>query len=357
MLTEAADERLAAAFDFDLPAALIAQEPARPRDSSRLLSVRGGHIHHGRFIDFPDHLRSGDVLVINDTRVMPVRVDAGRPTGGRVQVTFLRPAETFKFDGAATRWLTLVKPAKRLRIGDRIGFGEHGDAVIAAEHHDGVRELELHLRESFEAFLKERGRPALPPYIHKDSPQARAGYQTIFAREPGSVAAPTASLHFTPDIFAKLRLRGVTIAPLCLDVGLGTFLPMRSENLENHRMHAERYSIPESTVLAIEAARRQGARIVAAGTTVVRALEGSATGEGRVSAGERITDLFIRPGFEFRVVDALLTNFHLPRSTLLVLVCAFAGRAAVFDAYAQAIERGYRFYSFGDAMFIEARRH
>jgi S-adenosylmethionine:tRNA ribosyltransferase-isomerase len=217
----------------------------------------------------------------------------------------------------------------------------------------GVREIELALTVGFEEFLEAAGTLPLPPYVHDDSPEAQAGYQTIFARDPGSVAAPTASLHFTPAVFEELARRDVEIVKLVLDVGLGTFRPLQTESLDDHQMHAESYVIPEATARAVMRAKEEGRRVIAAGTTVVRALEASALAHTAVRPGRGETDLFIKPGFNFRIVDALLTNFHLPRSTLLVLVCAFAGRERMLRAYAEAIERGYRLFSFGDAMFIE----
>ncbi len=242
-----------------------------------------------------------------------------------------------------------------MRAGERIGFGEFGEATVIDVRADGVREIELGLNIEFEAFLERAGELPLPPYVTEDSREAQAGYQTIFAREPGSVAAPTASLHFTRAQFDELERRHVEIAKLSLDVGLGTFRPLQTDRLDEHTMHAEYYTIPQETARAIARAKKEGRRVVAAGTTVVRALEASAQASGAVRPGAGDTDLFIKPGFEFRVVDALLTNFHLPRSTLLVLVCAFAGRDRIFRAYRDAVESGYRFFSFGDAMFIESR--
>jgi S-adenosylmethionine:tRNA ribosyltransferase-isomerase len=217
---------------------------------------------------------------------------------------------------------------------------------------EGVRELEFRLTLPFEAFLERAGTLALPPYIHNDSHEAQLRYQTIFAREPGSVAAPTASLHFTPQVFDALVERGVEIVKLVLDVGLGTFRPMQGEHLDDHHMHGESYAIPEATVAAIDRAKREGRRVIAAGTTVMRALEGNVAACGALRAGPGETAIFITPGFTFRVVDALITNFHLPQSTLLVLVSAFAGRERMLASYAEAVAREYRFFSFGDAMFL-----
>lgn len=349
------DTGCATAYDYDLPKELIAQRPAEPRDSSRLLVLHGNRIEHLRFSDFPSLLRAGDLLVLNETRVIPARVRGRRiPTGGEVEVLFLRPAGVAHYDPRASRWFALAKPGRRLRAGERVGFGEYGEATVVDVHDDGVRELELRLDVEFETFLMRAGQLPLPPYVTEDSEAAQAGYQTIFAREPGSVAAPTASLHFTQAIFDELQRREVEIAKLSLDVGLGTFRPLQNERLDEHSMHAEYYTIPDHTARAVARAKAEGRRVVAAGTTVVRALE-SASGKDTVRAGSGETALFIKPGFQFQIVDALLTNFHLPRSTLLVLVCAFAGREPIFRAYREAVERRYRFFSFGDAMFIESR--
>ena len=346
----------AIAYDYDLPKELIAQRPAEPRDSSRLFAVRDNSIEHLYFTDFPSLLRAGDLLVLNETRVIPARVHGRRiPSGGGVELLFLRPAAEAHYDPRSSRWLVLAKPGRRFRAGERFGFGDLGEAIVIDVRTDGVREIELRLTVGFEEFLARVGELPLPPYVTEDSQQAQAGYQTIFARDPGSVAAPTASLHFTQAVFDELKRRNVEVAKLSLDVGLGTFRPLQSERLEEHTMHAEYFSIPEETARAVTRAKEEGRRIVAAGTTVVRALEASARDTGVIHSGAGETDLFITPGFEFRAVDALLTNFHLPRSTLLVLVCAFAGRERIFRAYREAVENRYRFFSFGDAMFIESR--
>lgn len=346
--TEASD------FDYTLPDELIAQRPLHPRDACRLLALRGGRISHESFRDLPRLLHAADLLVLNETRVIPARLHGTRaPTGGAVELVLLRPAHETRYDDRATRWLALAKPARRLRAGQKIAFDELGEATVVAEHEQGVREVDLALNVPFEAFLARAGKLPLPPYVREDSPEAQAGYQTIFAREPGSVAAPTASLHFTETTFEALAAKGVQVAKLTLDVGLGSFRPMRAERLDDHKMQGETYVIPEATAAAVSRAKNEGRRVVAAGTTVVRALEAAALEDGSVRAMRGETDLFITPGFRFRVVDALITNFHLPRSTLLVLVCAFAGREQIFGAYREAIERGYRFYSFGDAMYVE----
>jgi S-adenosylmethionine:tRNA ribosyltransferase-isomerase len=347
------DARLTAAYTFHLPEHLIAQQPATPRDASRMLVLRQGTIEHRVFHDLPEYLRAGDVLVLNETRVIAARVFGTRPTGGHVELLLLRPTHHGRYDPAATRWQALAKPGRRLREGQRVCFGDLGEAAVTAVHEDGVRDVEFALNVPFETFLERAGKLPLPPYIHNDSAEAQERYQTIFAREPGSVAAPTASLHFTERVLDDIRANGVEIVKLVLDVGLGTFRPMQTETLDEHVMHSESFSIPKQTVDAIVRAKNEGRRIIAAGTTVMRALEGSAAKHGRLRAGEDETAIFITPGFQFRIVDAMITNFHLPQSTLLVLVCAFAGYDAIMRAYEDAIARGYRFFSFGDAMFIE----
>lgn len=314
--------------------------------------LRRGEIEHRIFRDLPEYLREGDVLVLNETRVIAARVFGTRPSGGRVELLLLRPHHG-RYDPAATRWHVLAKPGRRMQPGQIVQFGDLGEARVTAVLEDGVREVEFSLRLAFEEFLERAGRLPLPPYIHNDSAQAQERYQTIFAREPGSVAAPTASLHFTERVFERLAERGVQIVKLVLDVGLGTFRPMQGDRLEDHVMHSESFTIPQHTVDAVGAAKREGRRIIAAGTTVVRALEGSAAKYGELRAGSDETNLFITPGFRFRIVDAMITNFHLPQSTLVVLVSAFAGRETILRAYEEAVKREYRFFSFGDAMFIE----
>ncbi len=355
-----ADAGLTASYAFDLPQDLIAQQPATPRDASRLMVLRRGAIEHGTFGELPQHLRAGDVLVLNETRVIAarlfgrlVRTDVPGENGSRVEMLLLGPSDRPRYDPAATHWHVLAKPARRLGEGVRVAFGSLGFATVVRVEPDGVREVEFSLNEPFEEFLARAGTMPLPPYIRNATPQAQERYQTIFGREPGSVAAPTASLHFTQAVLDGVRARGVEIVKLVLDVGLGTFRPMQRERVEEHVMHGETFSIPDETVEAIARAKAQGRRVIAAGTTVVRALEGSAARHGAVRAGSDRTDLFIRPGFQFRMVDALLTNFHLPRSTLLVLVSAFAGRETILNAYAQAVQQRYRFFSFGDAMYVE----
>jgi S-adenosylmethionine:tRNA ribosyltransferase-isomerase len=315
--------------------------------------MRGGLLEHRTFRDLPEYLRAGDLLVLNETRVIAARVFGTRPTGGRVEIVLLRPSRHARYDSGATRWQVLAKPGRRLGKGQEILFGDLGSGRIAGVLDDGIREVEFELHVPFEEFLRRAGRLPLPPYIRNDSQQAQERYQTIFAREPGSVAAPTASLHFTQAVFDAIAAKGVGTVKIVLDVGLGTFRPMQAERVQEHHMHGETFVISQQAAGEIDRAKREGRRIVAAGTTVVRALEGSAAAHGIVQDGAEETDLFITPGFQFRVVDALITNFHLPKSSLLVLVSAFAGRERVLHAYREAVTREYRFFSFGDAMFIE----
>jgi S-adenosylmethionine:tRNA ribosyltransferase-isomerase len=345
--------REVAAYDYPLPDALIAHEPAPERDASRLLVVRpDGSFEHRTFAAFADLLRAGDVLVVNETRVVRARLRARREGGAGAELLLLRPRTAGPFDPSAREWLALVRPGRKLRPGARLFVGEYG-ATIVGMLPDGPRIVRFDDGVDVAALLESHGEVPLPPYVGPGDAARSERYQTVFARVPGSVAAPTASLHFTDPVFAAIRARGVTVVPLVLDVGIGTFRPMSGATIDEHVMHAERYAIPAETAAAVVAARRDGRRVVAAGTTVLRALEGAALQGGEPVAGEGETDLFVTPGFRFRVVDALLTNFHLPRSTLLVLVAAFAGYARTRGAYAEAIEQSYRFYSFGDAMFVE----
>jgi S-adenosylmethionine:tRNA ribosyltransferase-isomerase len=315
-----------------------------------------GATQHRHFSDLPDLLRRDDVLVLNETRVIRARLVGHRTaTGSPVEFLLLHPACSMRYDPMARNWIALARPARRLRVGECVSFGEFGEAIVCREHEEGVREIELRTAHKFERFLQLVGRMPLPPYIHNESSSAQQRYQTVFARVPGSVAAPTASLHFTPQLLRDIERRGIEIARISLDVGLGTFRPVTVESLDEHVMHAEAYAIEPAAARMLERARRERRRIVAAGTTVVRALEGNAQSYGRIAPGNHTTQLFIKPGFRFAVVDAMITNFHLPRSTLLMLVSAFAGYERIRDAYAQAIADRYRFYSFGDAMFVSQR--
>lgn len=340
-------------FDYELPGDLIAQRP-RPRGSSRLLLLdrRSGTVAHHRITDLPGLLCAGDLLVRNDVRVRHARL-FGRDREDRlVEIFLLRP-----IDESWRLWLTLAKPGRRAKRGRSIRF-QSGSALVREVLPDGKRKI-LFDRPVTDQLLEEIGSVPLPPYIRRepgapDRPEDREAYQTVFAREPLAVAAPTAGLHFTGDLLERIAARGVRIADLTLAVGAGTFAPVRVEDTDEHSIEAEEVLLPAATATAVSEARHAGARVVAVGTTVTRALEAAARlPPSRDPDPARFrTGLFITPGFEFRAVDALLTNFHLPRSTLLMLACAFGGREAVLHAYAEAIREGYLFYSFGDAMLI-----
>jgi S-adenosylmethionine:tRNA ribosyltransferase-isomerase len=342
-------------FDYDLPADRIAQE-ARPRGESRLLVLdrATGAISHKRFADLPDLLRPGDLLVRNDVRVRPARL-YGRDAEDRLVEIFLLSPE----DSGGARWCALAKPGRRAKHDRTIRFGEGLSARVEAVDADGTRHVAFN-RPLDDSLLSRIGRTPLPPYIRReagepDRPADREAYQTVFAREPLAVAAPTAGLHFTPKIFDRLRERGIEIADLTLAVGAGTFKPVVVDDTDAHVLAAEEVAISGATCAAIARAKAEGRRVAAVGTTVARSLEAAARLPGGF-AGNRerrfSTDLFITPGFEFRVVDVLLTNFHLPRSTLLMLVSAIAGRELVLAAYAEAVRERYLFYSFGDAMLV-----
>jgi S-adenosylmethionine:tRNA ribosyltransferase-isomerase len=336
-------------FDYDLPEALVAQEPVTPRDASRLLVLpREGPAEHRRFSELEELLAPGDLLVFNDTKVIPARLVGRKESGGKVELLLCEPLE----GGLGARWRALGQASKPIRAGSVVAF-DGLTARIEAVEGEGFYVVWLD-REgaALEAALSRAGRTPLPPYIHREpDPRDRERYQTIWAREPGSAAAPTAGLHFTEPLLARLSARGIGRTAVTLHVGPGTFLPVRGESLEGHRMHPERYEVPPAAARDIAACRARGGRVVAVGTTTVRTLE-SAAGGGTVLPGAGRTALFIRPGHRFGAVDAMITNFHLPRSTLLVLVCAFGGTARVLAAYREAVERRYRFFSYGDAMLL-----
>lgn len=346
--------RRVAAYRYELPASAIATVPAEPADSARLLVLAGdAPARHERFFDFPNVLRAGDVLVVNETRVIRARLRGTRgPGGAAVEVLLLRPAGGGPFDLAARSWEALVRPGRKLRPKTSVHFGTDASLEVDAVLADGRRIVTFPSDVDLETLLERYGELPLPPYVGAGDERRAARYQTIFARVPGSVAAPTASLHFTPGVLAAIEARGVRIVPLVLDVGLGTFKPMAGDSIDDHPMHAERYAIPQETALAVDAAKRAGRRVIVAGTTTLRALEASAAKHGRVMPGADETSLFISPGFSFRIADGLLTNFHLPASTLLVLVAAYGGYDRVIAAYREALDAGYRFFSFGDAMFL-----
>lgn len=338
-------------FDFELPPAAIAQEP-RPRGTSRLLYLPSeGGTRHLSVADLPEILRAGDLLVVNDTRVIPSRL-FGQAAGSSaaVEVFLVEPSPA----GDAAEWIALTRPGKRSRPGMKIAF-EGLAAEVLATRGDGSRLLRF--SEDPRPHLERLGHVPLPPYIARpDTVADRERYQTVYARSEGAVAAPTAGLHFTPEILAALAAKEVETATLTLHVGLGTFKPMKVEEIAEHRMDAERYEVPAATAEAVERTRRRGGRVVAVGTTATRTLETVATEGGKIAPGSGRTDIFLTPGYPFQVVDVLLTNFHLPRSTLLLLVSAFAGRERILAAYQEAIATGYLFYSYGDAMLLERQR-
>ena len=337
-------------FDYVLPADRIAQVPAERRDQARLLVLhrQTGELEHRVFAELPEYLHPGDCLVVNDTRVIPARLVGRRPTGGRVELLLLRPV-------GERSWEALAKPGRRARPGTIVEFGG-GEltATVTQALPDGVRLVRLAYEGDLADVLERFGRTPLPPYIKRDAdrPEDRERYQTVYARADGAVAAPTAGLHFTDELLARIRQRGVEVAGVTLHVGLGTFQPVIVPVVEEHRLHGEAFSVGPAAAAAINARRAAGGRVVAVGTTSVRVLETVAQPDGRVVPGSGVTDVFIYPGYHFRAVDVLVTNFHLPRSTLLMLVSAFAGRERVLSAYAEAIREGYRFYSYGDAMLI-----
>jgi len=335
-------------LDYHLPPELIAQEPVRPRDSSRMLVLHraSGEIEHCTFRDLPSYLGPGDIVALNDTRVMRARLRGRRQAGGGAAEVLLLA------ERGDSVWEALVTPGRRLPVGRRIVFGQ-GElwADIVARTAAGGRLLCFGGCGEVGADLERLGEAPLPPYIHS-TPADEADYQTVYAQAPGASAAPTAGLHFTPELLEAVRARVDAVVPLTLHIGIGTFRPIRAERIADHEMHAERYVIPEATARLISEGVPVGRRVVAIGTSTARALETAATEEGRVRAGAGETTLFATPGYRFRVLGALLTNFHLPRSTVLVLVCAFAGPEATLHAYREAVARRYRFLSFGDAMLI-----
>ena len=362
---DSTEDLLVTDFDFDLPEELIAQHPPAERAQSRMLIMdRGtGALRDSHFSEFPSLLRPGDLLVLNDSRVIPARLYARRtlrrekekPTG-RIEVMLTEPA-------GDNRWQALVRPGRKVAIGEILVFPSASGAIelqaeVLERGQYGDRLLQFEPVDDFYAALDRIGHIPLPPYIHRDDAEAdRERYQTVYSRERGSVAAPTAGLHFSSRILEEISAKGVEIARVTLHVGLGTFAPLRVERIADVHLHRERYTLPASTADALNRARRESRRIVAVGTTVVRTLESAATDALQAGTSELVphsgeTEIFISPGFEFRVVSALLTNFHLPQSSLLMLVSAFAGREHILPAYRHAVAERYRFFSYGDCMFI-----
>ncbi len=339
-------------FDFSLPDELIAQTPAKQRDASRLLCLERNStsIESRQFTDIVKYFRSGDVLVVNDTKVIPARLLGQKTTGGKVEVFLVR--EHHEAD-SENEWLCLTKSSKPLRVGTVVNFTPDFSAEIMEEMASPYRRVKFNCSGDFMHQLDAVGHLPLPPYIKRDdSNEDRSRYQTVFANEKGAVAAPTAGLHFTKEILQKLTSAGVEIVNLTLHVGIGTFLPVRVDNILQHKMHAELFSVPQNTADAVNRAKKEGRRIFALGTTSARALETAASDDGMLLAGNGDSEIFIYPGYKFKIVDALITNFHLPKSTLLMLVSAFAGRDFILSAYHQAVTQKFRFFSYGDCMLI-----
>lgn len=338
-------------YAYELPVELIAQRPADRRDESRLLALRsGGEPRHLVFSNLPELLRPGDLVVANDTRVLPARFFPKRRRGGAAQVLLLHPSE------APGTWLAMARPGKRVRVGDHLTLGPQ-EGIEIVDRAPGGNRIVRFFGIDAQTAMQRYGVVPLPPYIRTPPENAKERYQTVYARREGSVAAPTAGLHFTEALLEKLHAAGVGWTTITLHVGAGTFRPVKVPDIRQHVMHAEYYEITEETAEAIRRAKAGGGRIIAVGTTTLRALEDSARNseDGAVQAASRWTLLFIHPPLAIHTVDALITNFHLPRSTLLMLVCAFAGTERILSAYEEAARLRYRFYSFGDAMFLERR--
>ncbi|NLA86342.1 MAG: tRNA preQ1(34) S-adenosylmethionine ribosyltransferase-isomerase QueA [Clostridiales bacterium] len=334
-------------FFYALPPELIAQTPLHRRDDSRLMHLdrQTGEISHRCFYGLPDLLREGDCLILNDSRVLPARLFGKRSSGGAVEVVLLR-------DKGEGLWECLTRPGRKTRTGTRLIFGEDElTGEVVGEVEGGNRLIRFNYDGIFLETLEKLGKMPLPPYIHEEL-QDSERYQTVYARASGSAAAPTAGLHFTRELLYKLKQRGVDIHYVTLHVGLGTFRPVKTENIEDHEMHAEYCEIPGATADAVNAARDEGRRVIAVGTTSCRTLESRASGDGHLCEFSGFTNAFIYPGYQFKCINGLITNFHLPESTLIMLVSALAGKENVFRAYEEAIREKYRFFSFGDAMII-----
>lgn len=334
-------------FYFDLPEELIAQTPLQQRDSSRLLLLdkATGALEHRHFYELPEFLQAGDCLVLNDSRVLPARLLGSRSTGGSVELVLLR-------DLGDGRWECLSRPGKKTRPGTELSFGD-GELTATVEDvvEGGNRIVQFHYQGIFLEVLERLGKMPLPPYI-KEELQDAERYQTVYSRELGSAAAPTAGLHFTKELLERIEAKGVRVCYVTLHVGLGTFRPVKEEEIEDHAMHSEFCIVPEETAEIVNETKRSGGRVIAVGTTSCRTLESFANEDGTLPAGSRWTEIFIYPGYRFKCIDALVTNFHLPESTLIMLVSALAGREHVLNAYETAVKERYRFFSFGDAMFI-----
>jgi len=354
-------------FDYFLPPELIAQEPAPARDQSRLmvLNRQSGTVLHDRFRNLPEYLKPEDTVVLNDTKVWPARLLGKKESGGKIEVLLIREADPDSSDPTplpspeeeTAEWDCLVQNAGRLRPRGRLFFAEEVGGEVLGRTADGFWRLRLRRQAGLKDALSRIGYPPLPPYIRRNGREELKRmdlerYQTIYAQNPGAIAAPTAGLHFTEEVLGKIRGRKVRVAFLTLHVGVGTFLPVKTERIENHRLEPEWFNLPAETAAAVNRTKSSGGRVVAVGTTVVRTLESRINGNGFLQPGKGRTGLFILPGSRFQAVDAMLTNFHLPRSTLLMLVSAFAGRERILAAYEEAVKERYRFFSYGDAMLI-----
>ena len=334
-------------FDFDLPEELIAQHAVNPRDHSKLLVLNKEkkEIEHKRFYNIIDYLKKDDVLVINRTKVIPARLYGRKDTGTVLECFLLKRYDLYT-------WEVLLKPAKRLKIGQRVVFSENLlEAELIEIKEDGNRVLKFNYKGNFEEILDKLGEMPLPPYI-TEKLEDKNRYQTVYAKEGESVAAPTAGLHFTEELIERIREKGVIIAEVFLDVGLGTFRPVQTENVNDHIMHSEKYWVPKETAEIVNNAKRNGNRVIAVGTTSVRTLESSVNEKDELIENTSETSIFIYGDYKFKIVDAIITNFHLPKSTLIMLISAFGGKDFVFGAYKEAVKEKYRFYSFGDSMFI-----
>jgi len=336
-------------FDFELPPELIAQQPLAGRSDSRMLAIdrAAGSFRDASFRDLPQFLRAGDVLVLNNTKVFPARLFGHTDTGAKLEIFLIREV-------GGMIWEALAKPARRLKAGKVIRFDEDLSATVIGRRDDGCVRIQFEFAGDFDAALERAGRTPLPPYIKRDEEQAddRERYQTVYASERGAIAAPTAGLHFTPEILDAIRSAGVSIAEITLHVGYGTFEPVRVSDLTQHRVAGENFSISEAAAGTLNRTMNAGGRVIAVGTTVARTLEHALAGSDRFVAGSGIADLTITPGYRFRAIDGLLTNFHLPKSSLLVLVSTFSGHRLIMDAYRHAVAGRYRFYSYGDCCFI-----
>lgn len=335
-------------FDYNLPEELIAQHPTKNRDEARMmvLDKNTGDREDKYFYDIIDYLQAGDVLVMNDTRVIPARLFGHRPEKEeKIEVFLLNNTE-------GSKWEVLVRPGKKMKIGTEVIFSEELSCKVLEIKEDGNRIVEFYYEGIFNEILDRLGNMPLPPYI-KEKLKDNEDYQTVYSKNPGSVAAPTAGLHFTKELLEKIEAKGIKLAYLTLNVGLGTFRPVNEDEITDHKMHSEFYTLSEETAEILNEAKKEGRRIIAVGTTSIRTLEAVYQKNGKICADSGWTDIFIYPGFEFKVVDAIITNFHLPKSTLIMLIAAFTSKDIILNAYNDAVGKKYRFFSFGDCMFIK----